>query len=339
LTDDGTYKYYYDCENRLIDVDDKATGNPVASYEYDYQGRRVKKTVYGSPDVTTKYCYDGDQVIAEYDGNDTLLRKFVYGPGIDEPVCMIDVADGNKVYYYHFDGLGSVIALTDANGTFIEYYDYDAFGGPAIWDANAMEFIESSIIGNPFMFTARRFDDETGLYYYRARYYEPDIGRFLQTDPIRYAAGLNLYTFVDNNPVNWIDPWGLCKEGSPLDYSKLTTGDWVRELGKGFGEGFKAGAEIAVNEYAFGVTDRLGWTQGGEYVSKYGAVGEASRFAAKVSRDAALAAAGLKGYEKATGIRFELHGTHGGRVPPHIQAIKRLPKNYRGYTKWRFPPH
>lgn len=66
--------------------------------------------MYGSPNVTTKYCYDGDQVIAEYEGG-SLVRKFIYGPGIDEPICMIDVADSNTVYYYHFDGLGSVVAL------------------------------------------------------------------------------------------------------------------------------------------------------------------------------------------------------------------------------------
>lgn len=77
LTDDGTYLYYYDCENRLTDVNDKATSNPVASYKYDYQGRRVAKVVGAN---TTKYCYDGAQVIAEY-YNGTLVRKFVYGPG------------------------------------------------------------------------------------------------------------------------------------------------------------------------------------------------------------------------------------------------------------------
>jgi len=125
---------------------------------------------------------------------------------------MIDVADGNKVYYYHFDDLGSVVALTDTSGTFVEYYKYDdVFGKPTIWDAIAQEIVESSVVGNPFMFTGRRFDDETGLYYYRARYYDPYIGRFLQTDPIRYAAGLNLYTYCGNNPIYWVDPWGLSR--------------------------------------------------------------------------------------------------------------------------------
>jgi len=114
-----------------------------------------------------------------------------------------------EVYYYHYDGLGSVAALTDVNGTFVEYYEYNVFGEPTIWDVNAMEIVDSSVVGNPYMFTGREYDSDTGLYYYRARYYNPSIGRFLQTDPIGYAGGLNLYTYIGNNPLNWIDPWGL----------------------------------------------------------------------------------------------------------------------------------
>lgn len=94
---------------------------------------------------------------------------------------MIDVAGGNVVYYYHFDGLGSVIAISDASADTVERYSYDVFGAP-----NTV-----SDVNNPYMFTGRRFDPETALYYYRARYYAPDIGRFLQTDPIGYVAGLN----------------------------------------------------------------------------------------------------------------------------------------------------
>ncbi len=94
----------------------------MASYAYDYLGRRISRTVYGSPDVTLKYAYDGQRIIAEYDANDTLLRKFTYGPGLDEPIRLIDVADGNETYYYHCDGLGSVIALCDVNNVLVERY-------------------------------------------------------------------------------------------------------------------------------------------------------------------------------------------------------------------------
>ena len=206
LTDDGTYLYYYDCENRLTDVNDQSD-NPVVSYRYDFAGRRVKKTVYGSPGVVTKYAYDGDQVIAEYDGSDTLLRRFFYGPGIDEPISMYDVS-GGKWYWYHYDGLGSVVALSNVNGEIVERYSYDVFGEATIRDTNDA-IRNTSLYGNPYMFTGRRYDDETELYYYRARYYSPKLGRFLQTDPIRYAAGLNLYTYVGNNPIKFVDPFGL----------------------------------------------------------------------------------------------------------------------------------
>jgi hypothetical protein len=82
------------------------------AYKQDVAGRRVEKKVDG---YSTRYVCDGDSVIAEYDGNNNLLRKYIYGPGIDKPVCMIEVADSNAVYYYHFDALGSVVALSDTS--------------------------------------------------------------------------------------------------------------------------------------------------------------------------------------------------------------------------------
>ena len=129
----------------------------------------------------------------------TILRKFIYGPGIDEPICMIDAADANKVYYYYFDGLGSVIALSDANSEIVERYSYDVFGEPN----------RTSDVNNPYLFTGRRYDPETGLYYYRARYYDYYTGRFLQPDPVGYHDSINLYTYADNNPVLRGDPLGL----------------------------------------------------------------------------------------------------------------------------------
>jgi hypothetical protein len=110
------------------------------AYKHDVLGRRVEKKVDG---YSARYCYDGDHVIAEYDGNNNLLRKYIYGPGIDQPVCMIEVADANAVYYYHFDALGSVVALSDAAGDTVQTYEYSVYGEVAVEDANHP---------NPYMF-------------------------------------------------------------------------------------------------------------------------------------------------------------------------------------------
>jgi RHS repeat-associated protein len=166
------------------------------TYTYDPAGRRIKKNVVGS--YIVKYVYDGGHVIAEYD-NSNLLRKYIYGARVDEPVCMLDVADNNKAYYYHFDGLGSVVALSNSYGNSCQSYQYSVYGQVAASDPN--------FLANPYMFTGRRFDIETGLYYYRARYYNPHIGRFMQTDPV--GDGMNWYAYCGNNPLAFVDPSGF----------------------------------------------------------------------------------------------------------------------------------
>ena len=140
--------------------------------------RRVRKIVYGEPNVVTRYCYDGAQVIVEYDVSNN-PRYFIYGSEIDEPIFM---TGGGSSCFYHYDGLGSVAALSDGQGNIVERYSYDVFGKPTIYDENG-SLITDSNVGNPYMFTGRRYDSETGLYYYRSRYYKSRKGPVFATRP------------------------------------------------------------------------------------------------------------------------------------------------------------
>ena len=163
----------------------------TASFTYDTLGRRLTKTING---ITTAFTYDGLTPIQERQGATTV--NLLTGPGIDEYLAR---SDGTTTRYFLPDHLGSTIALVDNAGSLTTRYTYSPFG-------DTTQTGEGST--NPFQYTGRE-NDNTGLYYYRARYYDPRLQRFISSDPIGLRGGLNTYAYVENNPLNWIDPEGL----------------------------------------------------------------------------------------------------------------------------------
>ncbi len=209
----GTQFFTYDYRNQLVSVTD-SSDNSTVNYKYDALGRRISKQLTNSPThPLTYYYYSGNQVIEERDGSDNVLKQYIYGNGIDETLRM-DKYTGTTAtpYYFHNNGIGSVTAITDQDGNLIERVSYDIYGMPTFTDylndPQNPTVVENSVIGNDILFQGRRYDKETNLYYFRARYYDPIMGRFLQTDPMGYLDSMNLYQAFNMNPVNFMDPFG-----------------------------------------------------------------------------------------------------------------------------------
>jgi len=171
------------------------------TFRYDPFGRRIQKIWPNTANNSTmvrNYLYDGANIIAELNASGAVVASYTQGAGIDEPLAM---RRGGYISYYHADGLGSITSLTNTNAQPVATYVYDSFGNTTATEG----------IFNPFRYTGREQDPETGLYYYRARYYDPTVGRFISEDPAGFAgSGTNFYAYVRNSPINLTDPLGLC---------------------------------------------------------------------------------------------------------------------------------
>lgn len=214
LTGDGTWTYTYDTENHLL----SAVGAVSATMVYDPQHRQVQKTAA----ATTRYVYADWQRIADYDGlTNTLQTRYIYGSELDD--ALLSVSAAGVVTYLHPDRLGSIIATSDAAGAVTNKNLYSPYG-------------EATVAGTTIGFTGQRFDSDLGLYYYKNRYYSPTLGRFLQTDPLGYTTlnlmdcgcgcggmdecaprELNLYSYVQNSPLRYTDPFGLEPQQTPTE--------------------------------------------------------------------------------------------------------------------------
>ena len=200
VTGSNTTSYTWDFENRLSSVTLPGSGGTV-SFAYDPFGRRIKKV---SSSGTSIYAYDGDNLVEETNATGGVVARYSQGLNIDEPLAMLR---SSATSYYQADGLGSVTALSNGAGAVAQNYTYDSFG-------NIIATTGSLV--NSFRYTGREWDSETSLYYYRARYYDPQAGRFLGEDPIRFDGGQNFYAYVRNNPILYLDPSGLISCGDKI---------------------------------------------------------------------------------------------------------------------------
>lgn len=191
LLNDDKHTYVYDLNNRMVSAD-----NEAVTFRYDALGRRIAKN-----DIT--YCYIGDQMVEEYNGN-ALAASYLYGNNIDEALQM---TRGEKAYYYQTNHLGSTMALTNSAGKLIERVAYDVYGVPTFVDSVGAELATSSV-GNNILFTGREYDAELGIYYFRARNYHSYVGRFNQHDPLWYIGTMNDYSYTLQNPIVLTDHSG-----------------------------------------------------------------------------------------------------------------------------------
>ena len=214
LTSQGNSRYGYDDADRLTSIVrvDAQTGTNVHKSEFLYDGLSRKRMsreyewVNGAWELQSEIrrIYDGMNVVQERDGNNAVTATYTRGQDMGGGIGgllarSVPAEQGTSHFYYHYDGRGNVTQLTDANQTTVARYTYDAFGNTSATGSQG---------GQPYRFSTKEYHSYSGLYDYGYRFYSPSLGRWINRDPIQEDGGLNLYGFVENNPVTLIDLYG-----------------------------------------------------------------------------------------------------------------------------------
>jgi len=233
--------YTYDHRNRLTVVERRSQGGIVLSsteFRYDLFNRRIAKITNGQALHTV---YDGQHAWADYDAAGQVDTRYLFGPRVDEIVARQRTGEG--VVWYLADELGTVRDLVDSAGALLNHVEYDSFGR-VMTQTNAAA-------GDRFLFTGREYDAELGLYYYRARYYDPSLGRFIAEDPSGFDGNdANLYRYVGNSPLNGTDPTGLIVAERPEVVPTIVVGATIGTAGSA--ELVVVGGGVAAGEAATG---------------------------------------------------------------------------------------
>ncbi|EPY8187842.1 RHS repeat-associated core domain-containing protein, partial [Escherichia coli] len=305
----GTQSYRYDAEHRMVEV---TTARETYRYVYDALGRRTEKqhiSPDGKPYNRTKFLWDGMR-LAQESRPEGISSLYIYSdPGSYEPLARVDKAgkEGpNRILYFHTDVNGAPEEMTDSDGKIVWETGYQVWG-------NTIQEKDHGGVEQNLRYQGQYLDRETGLHYNLHRYYDPDVGRFMVTDPISLAGGINLYQYAPN-PLSWIDPLGLTV--TPLNKE----GFYVYGL-------YKPGA---TEPYYVGHTEQNPLKREGQHAGT-GRLGDAELRILK-GEDGKLTYSQAKGYEQAYREKYKTKTGFPGNV---IEPIDKSRTDSRGRSHYR----